>query len=79
MKYIKFIIGLAALALFYGIFASGLNPPGITGEVLRHNRANNINASPLWYRDVEEINSYERDVLKMREEARLRTESEDRN
>ncbi len=79
MKYFRFIIGLAALALFYSLFASGLNPPGITGEVLRHNRANNINASPLWYRDLEDINSYERDVHRMREEARLRAESADRN
>ncbi len=34
-------------------FASGYTPPGICGEVVRHNQQNDIDASPFFYGDVE--------------------------
>ncbi len=51
----RFILGLAALAAMVSFFASGITPPGICGEVLRHNQANDIDASPLLYSEVEHM------------------------
>jgi len=66
-KLIKFMIGLILLAGFYTLLASGATPPGIAGEVLRHNRTHNIDASPFWYGDVENMADYERGVRTLRE------------
>jgi len=46
---------LVLLALFAGFFISGYTPPGVLGEVLRHNQANHIDASPLFYSEVEHM------------------------
>lgn len=66
-RFIKFILGLTILGGFYFVLASGMTPPGIAGEVLRHNRANHIDASPFWYMDVENMADYERAVRLARE------------
>jgi len=63
MKIIKFIIGLLLLSGLFLFFASGITPPGIAGDVLRHNQANNIDASPLFYTDVDNMSEIE-DSLK---------------
>jgi hypothetical protein len=39
------------------------NPPGICGEVLRHNQSHNINASPLFYADVENMDQLKPGLL----------------
>ena len=62
----RFVVGLAMLAAFAGFFMSGYVPPGIAGEVLRHNRANNIDASPLFYSEVEHMAELERAVAERR-------------
>ncbi len=66
----RFLLGLFLLAVFYSIFASGYTPPGIAGEVLRHNRECDIDASPLWYMEVENMQEIERAVQTMRELAK---------
>lgn len=71
--WLKFMAGLVMLAVFFGFFASGYSLPGVFGEVLRHNQANNIDASPLLYMEVEHMSDLEDGVRQMREEARLRT------
>jgi len=58
------------LAAFYSIFASGYTPPGIAGEVLRHNRECEIDASPLWYMEVDNMHELEEGVRQMRLSAR---------
>jgi hypothetical protein len=58
------------LAGFYSVFASGYTPPGVAGEVLRHNRACDIDASPIWYMEVENMQEIEQAVQTMRELAR---------
>ena len=70
--WLKFVVGMFLFALFFGFFASGYAPPGIFGEVLRHNQANNIDASPLLYMEVEHMSDLEDGVREMREEARIR-------
>ncbi|MEW5923024.1 MAG: hypothetical protein AB1746_03465 [Candidatus Zixiibacteriota bacterium] len=66
-RLLKFGIGFAAILAFYLIIAAGATPPGICGEVLRHNRANNIDASPLFYSEVENIRELQAAVQAMRE------------
>jgi hypothetical protein len=68
----KFLLGLAALIALAGFFASGVTPPGICGEVLRHNQANRIDASPLLYQEVQHMHELELRVAAMRFEAASR-------
>ncbi|MBU0982899.1 MAG: hypothetical protein KKA42_03450 [candidate division Zixibacteria bacterium] len=57
---------LTGMALF---FASGYAPPGVCGEVLRHNQANDIDASPLLYSEVEHMAELEAGVRLLRTRA----------
>ena len=61
--------GLVMLSAFAGFFRSGYAPPGVFGEVLRHNQACDIDASPLLYSEVEHMASLEAGVRQMREAA----------
>jgi hypothetical protein len=62
----RFFVGLIILAAFYAVLASGYTPPGICGEVLRHNMENDIDASPFWYMDLENMSEYEAAVANLR-------------
>lgn len=72
-RWFSFLAGLILLSAFAGFFMSGYSPPGACGEVLRHNQACNIDASPLLYSEVEHMAQLERGVRQMRQAARLRT------
>ena len=65
-KWLKFFTGLALLALMGIFFGSGYTPPGILGEVIRHNQVNNIDASPLLYSEVENMSELEDGVRCLR-------------
>lgn len=65
----KFALGLAMLAVAVLFFSSGYSPPGPAGEVLRHNQAHDIDATPFFYGDVERMSEYEAGVAAMRESA----------
>jgi hypothetical protein len=56
---LRFIAGLSMLAGFIWFFASGYSFPGVFGEVLRHNQSYNIDASPLFYSEVEHMSALE--------------------
>jgi hypothetical protein len=58
-RLIRFAVGLALLSLVVLFFASGYTPPGAAGDVLRHNQANDIDASPLFYTEVEHMHELE--------------------
>ena len=73
--WLKFLSGLVLLSAMILFFASGYTPPGVFGEVLRHNQANDIDASPLIYSEVENMAELEEGVQKLRRDARLRAES----
>ncbi len=66
----RFLAGLILLSAFAGFFMSGYTPPGVLGEVLRHNQACDIDASPLLYSEVEHMAALEAGVQLMREAAR---------
>lgn len=70
VRWLKLLAGLIILSAIFFFFASGYSPPGISGEVLRHNQANDIDASPLLYSEVEHMPELERGVRIMRENAR---------
>jgi hypothetical protein len=70
--WLRFLFGVVALSLLFGFFASGYSPPGICGEVLRHNQANDIDASPLLYSEVENMSELEEGVRQLRIQAKLR-------
>lgn len=46
------VFGFAAVLFF---FTRGVTPPGVFGEVVRHNRAGAIDATPYFYTEVENI------------------------
>jgi hypothetical protein len=68
----RFLIGLLILTGLTMFFFSGYTPPGVFGEVLRHNQEHQIDASPFFYGDVENMHEYEEAVKKLREKARDR-------
>lgn len=68
-RWLRFFAGLLTVLLVYGFFASGYALPGVFGEVFRHNQRNNIDATPLFYTEVENMSELEKDLLKMRAEA----------
>ena len=72
---LRFLAGLLIFAAVAWLFASGYSPPGVCGEVLRHNQAMNIDASALFYQDVEHASALEEGVRVMR----LKAESLRRN
>ncbi len=74
---VKAWINLAAGAIFLlvavAFFASGYTPPGVMGEVVRHNQQADIDASPFFYGDVD-------NMLELIEGAeRLRDHAADKN
>jgi hypothetical protein len=57
--WVRFVIGLIVLGSCIAFFASGYSPPGVAGEVLRHNQQHDIDASPLFYSEVENMQELE--------------------
>jgi hypothetical protein len=66
-RWFKFVIGLVILVVIIIFFSSGYSPPGVFGEVLRHNQENSIDASPLFYSEVENMAELEKGVRELRE------------
>jgi len=54
-RWLGFGAGLIVLFGMAAFFASGITPPGVCGETIRHNQDCNIDASPFFYGDVENI------------------------
>jgi len=65
-------VGLTVLAAVVSFLASGITPPGVFGEVLRHNQDCGIDASPLFYSEVEHMACLEAGVAALRREASFR-------
>ena len=72
----RFTFGLIVLAGLVLFFASGYSPPGVMGEVLRHNQEYQIDASPFFYGDVENMSEYEEGVRLMRLKAEIKSRFE---
>jgi hypothetical protein len=72
----RFTVGLLLLAALVTFLASGYAPPGVCGEVLRHNQEAKIDASPFFYGDVANMAQIERDLQLTRRAAKLREAEE---
>ncbi|MBD3234498.1 MAG: hypothetical protein GF315_12300 [candidate division Zixibacteria bacterium] len=64
--YIRFLIGLFLLGIIVAFFSSGWFPPGVCGAVLRHNAAEDLDASPLFYSEVENMSELENGITQIR-------------
>ena len=51
----KFLAGTALLAAAVVLLMQGYTPPGPAGEVFRNNLRHDIDATPLFYTDVESL------------------------
>lgn len=74
----RFAVGLVLLGSLVVFLASGYAPPGVCGEVLRHNQEANIDASPFFYGDVANMAEIEHGLQLLRNAAKLRTAGENR-
>ena len=63
-RLLRFVVGTMILSAAVAFFASGYSPPGICGEVLRHNQSLDIDASPLFYTDLENMAALEEGLPK---------------
>jgi hypothetical protein len=68
-RWVRFLIGLIVLGSCIAFFASGYSPPGALGEVLRHNQQHDIDASPLFYSEVENMQELEAGLAELMEGA----------
>ncbi len=70
--WLKFGVGLVVLVALVAFFAGGYSPPGACGDVLRHNQANEIDASPLFYTEVANMSQLEEGIVELRKQASRR-------
>jgi len=66
LRLIKFAVGLLLLGGLAFFLGSGITPPGIAGEVIRHNQEHRIEATALIYSDLEDMQELERELAKKR-------------
>lgn len=66
--WLKFFLGITILVGVVWFFTTGYTPPGVFGEVLRHNQVNDIDASPIFYGDVENMTELEEGLKALIEE-----------
>jgi len=78
-RWIRFFVGLTLLCSCVAFFASGYSPPGPLGEVLRHNQLHEIDASPLFYTEVENMHELESGLTGLKSATELSTPGNDRN
>ena len=60
--WLKFILGLAGLGMFGFLAAQEYDPPGPVGEVLRRGNRSMVEATALFYSEVDEMPEYEQIV-----------------
>lgn len=70
-RWIKFILGIVLLSTLVWFLSTGYTPPGILGAVIRHNQANDIDASPFFYGDVENMTELEEGLKELMEEQKV--------
>ena len=64
-RWTRFLMGTILLGSCIAFFASGYSPPGALGEVLRHNQQHDIDASALFYSEVENMPELEAGLAEM--------------
>ena len=69
-RLIKFVVGLLLLGGLAFCLGTGITPPGKAGEVIRHNQESRVDATALFYSDLENMQELERGVVEMQAGAR---------
>ncbi|MBU0520178.1 hypothetical protein KKA00_04960 [bacterium] len=59
IAWLKLGFGSLVIGSFVWLMTTGWTPPGILGETIRHNQENDIDASPFFYGDVENMTELE--------------------
>jgi len=54
--------GILAIVAFAHVLARGMTPPGPAGEVFRHNQRLGLDATPLFYTEVEDFPDLEHEI-----------------
>lgn len=73
VKWGELIAGFILLAALMFLLARSSPPPGVAGEVIRHNLSEGIDASPICYGDVENMRELEQgleELMKAGDEGR---------
>ena len=66
VRWAKLAIGLLILAGFAFLLGSGAAPPGRIGDVIRNSHAHQIDATALFYSDLDNMQELERDLAERR-------------
>jgi hypothetical protein len=64
ISWAKFGLSLLALLTLALVLSKGLTPPGPLGTVLRHNQKLNLDATPLFYTEIEGFEELTQDLPK---------------
>jgi len=78
-RVVRLALGLTVFASATALLMSGWTPPGVAGEVIRHNQALGLDASPLFYSDVEDMVSLEASARTLHERQAHPASGEARN
>ena len=70
-RLVKLLVGAILVAGLAFVLGSGVTPPGVLGTVIRHNGSCQIDATPLFYSEVENMQELERGVAEMIEATRV--------
>ena len=65
-KWLRFAIGLALVAGLFFTLAYAPPPPGVAGEVVRHNLEQDIDAYVLFYQELDKMPSLQRHLETIR-------------
>lgn len=69
--WLKLLVGTILLGLLVLVLFSGYTPPGILGEVVRHNQEADVDTSPFFYGDVEKMTEIFEEAEQMHRDALL--------
>ena len=62
VRWLRFLIGLVLLVLFLGFLATSPLPPGRLGDLIVRNMDHDIQATALFYSDLERMQQIEQEL-----------------
>lgn len=67
----RFILGLALFVALVGLLAAGPTPPGAAGRMIERNISYDIQATALFYQDLDKMTDLQEDLNRRVKQARL--------
>ena len=65
-RWLRFIVGLALLSGFFAFLTTSPRPPGIAGEIIDRNLSQDIEATALFYADLDRMSEIEERLVDCR-------------